>query len=54
MLLTPRLKKFKANFTTTKQEEKPMNKDTMKKEIERIFGVALKARREAARMGRMG
>lgn len=31
-----------------------MNAETMKKEIERIFGVALKARREAARLGKNG
>lgn len=31
-----------------------MNAETMKKEIERIFGVALKARREAARQGKGG
>lgn len=31
-----------------------MNVQTMTKEIERIFGVALKARREAARLGKNG
>ena len=31
-----------------------MNEKTMMKEIERIFGVALKARREAARLGKNG
>ena len=31
-----------------------MDVQTMTKEIERIFGVALKARREAARLGKNG
>lgn len=31
-----------------------MDDKVMKKEIERIFGVALKARREAARLGKNG
>ena len=31
-----------------------MNAETMKKEMERIFGAALKARREAARLGMNG
>jgi hypothetical protein len=31
-----------------------MNNDSMKKEIERIFGAALNARREAARLGMNG
>ena len=31
-----------------------MKENTMKQELERIFGVALKARREVARLGKNG